>query len=173
MFCTPLGAIARKRCSSSISVRSAPDMRKRSTTSSSYSDRNSDSRCTAGHSLAPFGNNVYYSYQLYATPTNLIALAPNVSFQPLSKVRVALEYQLSWRDSVNDAVYRANGQAFAGTQDFDGRRIADTARAQIVWSISPRLSFTGRYEHLQAKSALTRAGYRSSDFLAGWLSLRL
>lgn len=130
-------------------------------------------RGTLRNALAPFGNNVYYSYQLYATPTNLIAAAPNVSFQPVAKVRVALEYQLSWRDSVNDAVYRANGQAFAGTQNVSGRRIADTARAQLVWSISPRLSFTGRYEHLWAKAALTDAGYRSSDFLAGWLSLRL
>lgn len=130
-------------------------------------------RGTLRNSLAPFGNNIYYSYQLYATPTNLIAAAPNVSFQPLSKVRVALEYQLSWRDSVNDAVYRANGQAFTGTQNFNGRKIADTARAQVVWSISPRLALTGRYEHLQAKSALTDAGYRSSDFIAAWLSLRL
>lgn len=130
-------------------------------------------RGTLRNALAPFGNNVYYSYQLYATPTNLIAAAPNVSFQPVAKVRVALEYQLSWRDSVNDAVYRANGQAFAGTQNVSGRQIADTARAQLVWSISPRLSFTGRYEHLWAKAALTDAGYRSSDFLAGWLSLRL
>lgn len=129
-------------------------------------------RGTLRNALAPFGNNIYYSYQLYATPTNLIAAAPNVSFQPLPKVRVALEYQLSWRDDVRDAVYRANGQAFAGTQNFGGRRIADTARAQVVWSISPRLSFTGRYEHLQAKAALTDAGYRSSDFLAGWVSLR-
>ncbi len=123
-------------------------------------------------SLAPFGNNVYYSYQLYATPTNLIAVAPNVSFTPVKKVRVALEYQLSWRDDVRDAVYRANGTAFAGTQNFDSAKIADTLRAQVVWTITPQLSFTGRYEHLIAGPALTRAGYASSDFLAGWLSFR-
>ena len=29
---------------------------------------------TLRNALAPFGNNIYYSYQLYATPTNLIAL---------------------------------------------------------------------------------------------------
>ncbi len=129
-------------------------------------------RGTLRNALAPFGNNVYYSYQLYATPTNLIAAAPNVSFQPVAKVRASIEYQFSWRDSVRDAVYRANGQAFAGTQRFDGRKIAETARAQVVWSLSPRLSFTERYEHLAAGRALTDAGYKSSDFVAGWLSLR-
>lgn len=122
--------------------------------------------------LAPFGNNIYYSYQLYATPTNLIAFAPNVSFQAVPKVRATLEYQFSWRDSASDAVYRANGSAFAGTQNVADRKIAETARAQIVWTLSPRVSFTGRYEHLNAGPSLTQAGYRSSDFLAGWFSFR-
>ena len=46
------------------------------------------------------------------------------------------------------------------------------ARLQLVYTITPRLAFTGRYEHLIAGSALTKAGYKNSDFLAGWLSFR-
>ncbi len=124
------------------------------------------------NAYAPFGNNIYYSYQLSLTPSNLIALAPNVSFTPVGKVRVTAEYELAWRDNVRDAVYRANGQPFAGTQNVRDRKTADVARLQVVWPITPRLSFTGRYEHLAAGPALTNAGYRSSDFLAGWLSFR-
>ncbi len=127
---------------------------------------------TLRNSLAPFGNNIYYSYQLYATPTNLIAAAPNITFNPLKKLRISAEYQFSWRDSTTDAVYRANGTAFAGTQNVAGRKIAETARLQAVWTISPRVSLTGRYEHLDAGPALTDAGYKSSDFFAGWLSFR-
>ncbi|WP_230770785.1 alginate export family protein [Sphingomonas sp. Leaf4] len=123
-------------------------------------------------SLAPFGNNIYYSYQLYATPTNMIAFAPSVQVQPHSKLRVAAEYQLSWRDSLNDAVYRANGQAFAGTQLGNARKIADTIRLQAIYTVSPRVSLTARYEHLIAGPALTDANYRSSDFVAGWVSFR-
>nr|WP_156460706.1 alginate export family protein [Sphingomonas sp. Leaf339] len=123
-------------------------------------------------SLAPFGNNVYYSYQLFATPTNLIAVAPNYTFTALGKIRISAEYQFSWRDSARDAVYRANGTAFAGTQNVTSRKIADTARLQVVYPITPRLSITGRYEHLSAGPSLTRAGYASSDFLAGWISFR-
>lgn len=122
--------------------------------------------------LAPFGNNVYYSYHLYTTPTNLIAVAPNVSFQPIAKVRAALEYQLSWRENTSDAVYRANGTALPRTHLFGASKIANTARAQVIWTISRYLSFTGRYEHLDAGPALTDAGLRSSDFFAGWLSFR-
>ncbi|WP_310596176.1 MULTISPECIES: alginate export family protein [unclassified Sphingomonas] len=122
--------------------------------------------------LAPFGNNIYYSYQLFATPTNLVALAPMVSVSPLRNLRVAAEYQLSWRDSLTDAVYRANGAAFAGTQTLRARKIADTIRMQAVYTVSPRVSLTGRYEHLIAGPALTGAGYRNSAFLAGWISFR-
>ncbi|WP_288417278.1 alginate export family protein [uncultured Novosphingobium sp.] len=121
---------------------------------------------------APFGNNIYYSYQLSLTPSNLIAVAPNVTFSPARKLRVTAEYQLTWRDSTRDAVYRANGQPFAGTQNVRDAKIANLTRAQVVWTISPRLSFTGRYEHLAAGPSLTKAGYRSSDFFAGWLSFR-
>ncbi len=123
-------------------------------------------------SLAPFGNNIYYSYQLFATPTNLIALAPNVTFSVFDKLRLTAEYQRSWRDTQSDAVYRANGSAFAGTQNVSGSRIADTLRFQAVYPFTTRLSFTGRYEHLIAGPALTNAGYRSSDFLAGWINYR-
>lgn len=124
------------------------------------------------NAYAPFGNNIYYSYQLFLTPSNLVALAPNVTVSPVKGVRLTAEYQLTWRDDVRDAVYRANGQPFAGTQNFRARRIANVSRLQMVWTITPRLSFTGRYEHLDAGPALTDAGFRSSDFLAGWLSFR-
>ncbi|MEN2785056.1 alginate export family protein [Sphingomonas qilianensis] len=127
---------------------------------------------TLRNAYAPFGNNIYYSYQLSLTPSNLIALAPNVSFTPIKKVRLTAEYQLAWRDAADDAVYRANGQPFAGTQNVANRKIGNVSRLQLVWSIASRLSFTGRYEHLEAGPSLTQAGYSSSDFLAGWLSFR-
>jgi hypothetical protein len=124
------------------------------------------------NAYAPFGNNVYYSYQLFLTPSNLVTLAPTVAFSPIKDVRVTAEYELAWRATRDDAVYRANGQALAGTRDVRDHKVADIARAQMVWTISPRLSLTGRYEHLAAGPSLTRAGFSSSDFVAGWLSFR-
>jgi hypothetical protein len=121
---------------------------------------------------APFGNNIYYSYALFLTPSNLIAVAPNVTVAPIKRVRVTGEYQFTWRDDVRDAVYRANGQPFAGTQRVPDAKIGDVARLQLIWTITPRVSFTGRYEHFAAGPSLTKAGYHSSDFLAGWLSFR-
>ena len=124
------------------------------------------------NAYAPFGNNIYYSYALFLTPSNLIAVAPNLTVSPTKAVRVTGEYQLAWRDATDDAVYRANGQPFAGTQNVRAAKIGDVARLQLQWTITPRLSFTGRYEHLFAGPSLTGAGYADSDFLAGWLSFR-
>ncbi|MFC0512252.1 alginate export family protein [Asaia spathodeae] len=127
---------------------------------------------TLRNALAPFGNNIYYSYQLFLTPTNLIALAPNITVSPIESLRLTVEHQFAWRASLTDAVYRANGTAFSGTQKTHARRVAQATRVQGVWTWTPRLSFTGRYEHLQAGPALTRAGYTSSDFVAGWANYR-
>ncbi|MDR7157026.1 hypothetical protein J2W40_003873 [Sphingobium xenophagum] len=127
---------------------------------------------TLRNAYAPFGNNIYFSYGLFLTATNLIAVAPNISFQPITGVRASLEYQFSWRDDARDAVYRANYTPYVGTERVAGKAVAQLARAQIVYAISPRLTLTTRAEYLQAQEVLKTAGYRNSAFLATWLSFR-
>jgi len=117
-----------------------------------------------------YGNNIYYSYQLFLTPTNLIAISPNVTVQPIKNLRVTAEYTMAYRPNEDEAVYRASGAAFANTQNVAGKHIADLIRLQAVWALTPRVSLTGRYEHMMVKDALANAGYRNSDFLAGWVS---
>jgi hypothetical protein len=62
--------------------------------------------------------------------------------------------------------------ALCRNRNFHARRIANSTRGQIVWQVSPRVTLTGRYEHLAAGPALTMAGYKSSDYMSGWASLR-
>ncbi len=124
------------------------------------------------NAFAPYGNNIYYSYQGYLTPTNLVAIAPSLTVSPAKTLRVTGEYQFTWRDTVRDAVYRSNGTPFAGTEGTGGRRTVDVARLQAIWTLSPRVSVTGRLEHAFAKSGLTAAGYRDSSYAALWASFR-
>lgn len=124
------------------------------------------------NAYAPFGNNIYYSYALFLTPSNLITIAPTFSLSPAPKLRLSGAVQRAWRANVHDAVYRANGAPFAGTQKVRDARIGDVLQLQAIWTLTPRLSVTGRYEHLAAGPSLTKAGYASSDFLAGWISFR-
>ncbi len=118
------------------------------------------------------GNNIYYSYGLFLTPTNMLYAAPNVTVTPVRNLRVAAEYGFAWRPDEFDAVYRASGAAWAGTQNVRGKKVAEVARLQATWTITPRLSFVGRYEHFKADTVLQRANLKSSDFWAGWLSFR-
>jgi len=119
----------------------------------------------------PYGNNIHFSYGTFLTATNLVALAPNVSFRPVPDVVVTLEHQLTWRPSESDAVYTPSS-AYAGTEAVPGHRVAQVSRAQIQWTLTPRLSLTTRLEYLKAQAALTRAGYTDSAFAAGFLSFR-
>jgi hypothetical protein len=59
-----------------------------------------------------------------------------------------------------------------GTAGAGGRRTVDVARLQTIWTVSPRLSLTGRLEHAFAKNGLTAAGYRDSSYAALWASFR-
>ncbi|WP_244646673.1 alginate export family protein [Sphingomonas sp. CFBP 8760] len=124
------------------------------------------------NAFAPYGNNIYYSYQGFLTPTNLIALAPSLTVLPTKSLRVTGEYQFTWRETTDDAVYRANGTPFTGTAGAGGRRTVDVARLQAIWTVSPRLSLTGRLEHGFARNGLKTAGYRDSSYAALWASFR-
>ena len=120
----------------------------------------------------PFGNNIYFSYGLFLTPSNLVAFGPMVRLRPASGVTLMLEHQWAWRPDERDSVYRANTTHYVGTAEVDGRRIATLPRGQIEWRITPRLSFLGRLEYLRAQTVLRRAGYTNSAFAAGWISFR-
>ena len=127
---------------------------------------------TLRNAYAPYGNNVYFSYGLFLTATNLLAIAPTISFTPVKDVRVSAEYQLAWRADEKDAVYRANYAPYPGTQNVAGKAVARLARAQLIYAISPRLTFTARAEYLEAQRVLRQAGYTNSAFGSAWLSFR-
>lgn len=125
------------------------------------------------NAAAPVLDGGYFSYQDALSPTNFVAVAPNFTLSPITRVRLTVEAQRVWRAKVDDAVYAASGRAYAGTQSVRGTHVADVARAQLVWSVAPRVSITGRYEHLIARSVLTRSGFDNSDCLSGWISMKL
>ena len=85
---------------------------------------------------------------------------------------IALEHQATWRATDFDAVYSPVGGAYAGTEAVPGHRVAQVSRAQVQWTITPRLSLTTRLEYLQPQAALTRAGYTGSGFAAAFVSYR-
>ncbi|MDO9369381.1 MAG: alginate export family protein [Sphingopyxis sp.] len=121
---------------------------------------------------APFGNGTYLSYGLFLTPSNLLSVGAGLSGSPVASVRVAADYRRAWRASRDDAVYRSGGKAYRGTDLVEARRIADIARIEAQWTMTPKASITLRLERLQAGPALREAGHAGSQVLSAWLALR-
>jgi len=120
----------------------------------------------------PVGGNILYSYQGALSIANLIQVAPNVTVTPLKNVVLTLSYNKLSRASETDAVYRANGKPYAGTQNLTGSDVGQAFRAQTSWKITPRFSLTGRYEYFAAGDLLTRLNYTDSNYAAIWTSFR-
>ncbi|WP_246205065.1 alginate export family protein [Altericroceibacterium indicum] len=131
-----------------------------------------DTNGTLHNATTPYGTNAYYSYQNGLTATNLISIAPGLSLRPAKGVKLDTEYRFAWRDAENDAVYRPAAGHFAGTENVSGKYIGEMIRAQASWSITPRVTLSGRYEHLFTGTVLERAGYSDSNFFSTWLSFR-
>ena len=121
---------------------------------------------------APFGNGTYLSYGLFLTPSNLIAASAGVSGAPTSTLRISFDYRRAWKADDADAVYRAGGKVYAGTDRPTPRRIADIARLEAQWTLAPRAMIMMRVERLHAGSALRAAGHVGSSAVTGWLTLR-
>ena len=120
----------------------------------------------------PVGGNILYSYQGALSIANLFQVAPNVTVRPLKAVALTLSYNKLWRANDTDAVYRANGKPYAGTQNLSGSDVGQAFRAQASWKITPRWSVTGRYEYFAAGDLLTRLNYTDSSYAAIWTSFR-
>lgn len=122
--------------------------------------------------ISPHGANTPFSHHLFLTASNLVEFAPTLQLRPAKSVKVQAEYSFAWRASRDDAIYRSNGKALAGTELSSARKTAEMPRLQVQWQISPRVEVTGRYEHVFAGPGLEQAGYGDSDFLTTWISYR-
>ena len=89
-----------------------------------------------------------------------------------SFMEVALKREYQPGNSASLVRWQAPIKVRVDSQLGNSRKIADTIRLQAIYTVSPRVSLTARYEHLIAGPALTDANYKSSDFLAGWISFR-
>ncbi|WP_160363699.1 alginate export family protein [Sphingomonas chungangi] len=119
-----------------------------------------------------FGTVPFYSYSTLLGASNIREVAPNLSVFPVPKLKIALEYDMYWRDSQHDAVYNGTGGFFARTAGVRGAKIGNQPRANITYQINKHLSLTARFEYLRAGSALKNAGYAGNMFTATWLTFR-
>ncbi len=97
--------------------------------------------------------------------SNLLLVAPGISFMPTPATNLAIEYGFARRLMEHVAVYGGGMRAYPGTQDVPGHEIGGLLRIAGTWSASEHLSVFFNYEHLKAGDVLQDAGLPSGSYL--------
>lgn len=134
-----------------------------------------DSYAKAGtiHGFSPvYQSSSYLGEGKLLGDSNLMLLAPTLSFTPLKSVKVSMEYDLVRRMAQNDAFYASGLKPYAGTQNVKGYTVGTYGRANIDWAVTPNVGIEVEAERLQAGKVLHRAGYGSGNYALLGLNLK-
>ncbi|TYC89712.1 hypothetical protein FMM79_09800 [Novosphingobium sp. BW1] len=115
---------------------------------------------------------IIFSDNNYVGGSNVLGAAPTLRLPLTRKLTFQGEAGFYWRPNENDAAYRGNSVPYAGTQNVEGRHIANIARARLDWSPDPHIVLSGIANYVDAGKVLTRAGYDDNLFLMTRLTLR-
>lgn len=115
---------------------------------------------------------IVFSDDNYLGAINLMGVAPTLVVPVTKKLQLTGEMGFYWRPDEQDAVYRGNAQAYAGTQSVAGKHVANVGRLKAVWTLSPHASLTGFVNYVDAGKVLHRAGYGDNLFVQTMLTLR-
>lgn len=96
--------------------------------------------------------------------SNLLMIAPGLSFSPGPRTSVAMEYGYARRLDTEDAIYAGGARAYAGTQRVKGQHTGNLIRLTGTWSVSRYLAIRLNVEHLAAGDALRRSGFSSGTY---------
>jgi hypothetical protein len=91
--------------------------------------------------------------------SNLMLVAPGLTFSPGGSTTVSLEYGYARRLDTRDAAYAGGMRPYAGTQAVPGRHIGNLARLNANWTPSDWLSLNFNLEQLSAARVLKAAGF--------------
>lgn len=89
---------------------------------------------------ALYPNGGYFGMNPQAGPANLLAIHPNLTWNPTAKVLLSLEAVFSWRQSLQDGIYRPDGSLSLGSSNSDGRYIGTAYITTVSWQISRFMS---------------------------------
>jgi hypothetical protein len=123
----------------------------------------SDSRLGTFNALYP--KLPYFSEANLVAPANIMDLHPNVQLRPAVALKLDLGWNLIWRESLRDAVYRTPLVSIEGTAGAGGRFIGHQAMVGAEWQLQPELVVAGQYVHFLPSSSLSQGGGRQVDFL--------
>ena len=118
-----------------------------------------DGRLQTFHPL--YASSSYLGESQFLGLSNLLLVAPGLSFSPGRNTTLSFEYGHARRLDTRDAAYAGGMRPYAGTQAVPGRHIGNLARLTTSWTPSDWWSLNLNLEHLETGRVLKTAGFRS------------
>jgi hypothetical protein len=115
----------------------------------------------------------YFTEAGLVAPANLIDLFPSVRVQPAPAVTLELGWDLLWRQTTADAVYRPVPFApLRGTAGGGGAWIGHQVQLAARWGLGRHLELRAWLVHFTVGDTIRRAGGRDVDFAAASLAFK-
>lgn len=111
-----------------------------------------------------YASSGYLGEARFLSLSNLVLIAPGISFSPASNVNVSAEYGFARRFAEDDAVYGGGMRAYPGTQNVPGHEIGGLLRVAASWDVTEHLTLFFNYERLAAGEVLESAGLPSGSY---------
>jgi hypothetical protein len=121
-----------------------------------------------------FPRAAYFSEANLIGPLNHIDVHPTLGLEPTERVAITLAWDIFWRYSLADGLYRMSGAPQVTVADNPERFVGSEGSVLVEWNVARGTAMFATYTHFFAGPFLRRAGLdHDVDFVAGWLSYRI
>ena len=114
----------------------------------------------------------YFSEANVIAPANITDLHPEISFSLTPAFKPYVGWNILWRETTVDAIYRPPLVAIAGTAGKGERYIGQQAILGFDWELRDQITFTGQYVHFWSGETIRALGGRDVDFVTGSIAFR-
>jgi Alginate export len=119
-----------------------------------------------------YPNLSYFSEAGFVSPSNFFDIHPSVQLALTPDVSLETDWDFLWRQTTGDGLYIPPGvPLIAGgtsTDPYIGNQISVAAE----WRIERHTALTVNYTHFAAGETILKAGGRSADYFAAWLTYK-
>lgn len=121
-----------------------------------------------------FPRAAYFSEANLIGPLNHIDVHPILELRPTGRLALAFAWDVFWRYSLQDGLYRMSGDPQVTVADNPQRFVGSEATVSAVLDVARGVALFATYTHFFAGPFLRHAGLdHDVDFFAAWLSYRI
>ena len=121
-----------------------------------------------------FPKGTYFGEASLIGPLNHMDLHPSVGLRLSERLDATLDWDLFWRESRSDGLYRVSGTPQVPGAGSRARSVGSQASLTMEYELERHTTLTAAYAHFFAGAFLEESGVgRDVDFLALWLAYRI